>query len=133
MLVKATRKGYYGDRVREVGVTFNYKPNDEKAFKAGKENLPSWMKLVEINKNIDPNKTRNDKLENLSNDVESARESLKAAEAAAGEADDALNAATKKADKEVAADAANAANEAVDVATQALSDAEDALAAAESE
>lgn len=132
MLVKAKRKGYYGERVRKAGMTFNYTPKDKKAFDKGDEKLPSWVEAVNIDVDADPNKSRNDKLESLSSAVDKAKENLKNAEAAASVADDKLSSATKKADKEVAQDAANVANEAVDDATIALSEAEDDLTAAES-
>ena len=138
MLVKAIRQGYYGNRIRKPGQTFNYTPmtkDEQKAYKekhgVKEDYFPTWMQKV----NVDANATvsLNDKLKTLSDDVVAAKSALESAEAAAQDADDKLSAATKKGDKEVAADVASAANDAVDDATQVLSDAEDALAAAESE
>jgi len=131
MLVKATKKGYYGDRIRDIGVTFNYTPNNKKNFDNGKENLPSWMIEVKVDEGIDPEKLRNDKLEELSSNVAKAKQVLAEAEATAAAKDDILVNAKAK-DKPAAQDMANVANEAVDNAAHLLSDAEDALAEAES-
>lgn len=132
MLVKANQKGYYGERIREPGRTFNYTPNDQKAFDAGEEKLPYWMDLVTVKNGSNPDQDREEKLLRLTANVEKAKDALAAAEKVAADADEVLSNA-KKADKEAAQDAAMAANDAVDDAAAKLSEAEEELNAAESE
>jgi len=132
MLVRATRTGYYGDRIRKPGMSFNYKPDNKKKFDKGEEKLPSWMEVVEVGESANSNETKSKKLDDLTAEVDAAKVELSKAEAASKVADENLEKAAANKKEQFQAKA-EAANEDLDNATAKLSDAEDALAKAESE
>ena len=134
MLVRATRKGYYGDRIRIAGTSFNYKisKEEEKKIEEGESKLPSWMEEVVVSDSGNSEQLRAKQLSKLSDDVDDAKAELVKAEAVSKKADENL-AKASDAKKPQAQAKAEAANEALDDATGNLSDAEDALVQAEAE
>lgn len=134
MLVRATRKGYYGDRIRNAGTSFNYvlSKEQQKAIDDGEASLPTWMERVEVSDDTNSDTLRARHLAKLNDKVDAAKAELVQAEAAAKKADENLEKASD-AKRAQAQAKAEAANEALDDATAKLSDAEDALVQAEAE